>query len=31
MKANIKVAVRIRPMLDDEARVGHSSSKLKLN
>ena len=30
-QANIKVAVRIRPMLEDESKQGHSSSKLQVD
>lgn len=29
--ANIKVAVRIRPLLDDEQRQGHQCSKLEVD
>jgi hypothetical protein len=29
--ANIKVAVRIRPLLEDEKRQGHTDSKLEVD
>ena len=29
--ANIKVAVRIRPLLDEEAKSGHGTTKLEID
>jgi hypothetical protein len=30
-QANIKVAVRIRPLLDDESKQGHTSTRIDIN
>jgi len=30
-QANIKVAVRIRPLIDDEVKSGHTSTKLEVD